>query len=112
MPSKKRPAQPTGIAAAFSGLRDRFTTRDMEQNTLPPEAMPPDELDRRSDEELRGLIARACAILEAREKERREQARAEIHRIAKDHGLTVSLSEAPPKRKRGRPRKQQASGTS
>ena len=77
----------------------------MEQQTAQP-ATPPDDLEQRSDEQLQALIARASAILEAREQERKQQALEQIRQLAKVHGLAVSLSEAPPKKKRGRPRKQ------
>lgn len=81
----------------------------MEQQTAQP-VTPPDDLEQRSDEQLQALVARASGILEAREKERKRQALDDIRQLAKAHGLTVSLSEAPAKKKRGRPRKQQSPG--
>jgi hypothetical protein len=65
-----------------------------------------DDLDGRSDEDLSALIARASQILEARDRERKKQALEQIRQIAKTHGLAVNIGDAPPRRKRGRPRKQ------
>jgi hypothetical protein len=81
----------------------------MEPHTAQP-VTPPDDLEQRSDEQLQALIVRATSILEAREKERKQRALDEIRQLAKAHGLTVSLSEAPAKKKRGRPRKQPPPG--
>lgn len=53
-----------------------------------------------SDKELRDLIARANGVLETRLNERRQTALAEIRRIARENGLSVSVRNAA--RRRGR----------
>lgn len=62
-----------------------------------------DTLDSHSDEALRELIERARNLLQARERERRKDALAQIRNLAKEHGLNVAVKQ--PGRKRGRPRK-------
>jgi len=62
-----------------------------------------DDLEARSDETLRAMIAQASAILNARAAERRRHALAEIQRLARENGLNVSVKK--PARRRGRPRK-------
>lgn len=59
--------------------------------------------DTRSDDELRGLIDKARAILKARADERRKDAVALIRRLAKENGLDVAVGQ--PARRRGRPAK-------
>ncbi len=60
-------------------------------------------LDAHSDHDLRALIARATALLETRAVDRRKLAIADIQRLARENGLTISVGQ--PARKRGRPRK-------
>lgn len=60
-------------------------------------------LDTMSDEELQALIDQARTVLEDRRAAHRREAVAEIKRLAKANGITVSV--APEKKKRGRPRK-------
>lgn len=57
-------------------------------------------LERLPDEELHGVVKRCGEILDAREKERREEALKEIQKIAHEHGLNVNVKEAPAKRRK------------
>lgn len=68
-----------------------------------PQTTPAENLDAQSDDDLRDVIAQARSVLAARENKRKKQAVSEIRRIAKEHGLDVTVSK--PARKRGRPRK-------
>jgi hypothetical protein len=63
----------------------------------------PQGLDGHADHDLRKLIAKATALLESRLAARRRLAIADIQRLARENGLTVSVGQ--PARKRGRPRK-------
>jgi hypothetical protein len=56
-----------------------------------------------ADSELRAVIERANALLVTRRSERQDHARAEIRRLAKEHGLDVEARKR--RGKRGRPRK-------
>ena len=103
-PAKPSPAPLRAVQGPFSPTISGLEQRAWNRQTAQP-ATPPDDLEQRSDEQLQALIVRASGILEAREKERKRQALDEIRQLAKAHGLTVSLSEAPAKKKRGRPRK-------
>jgi hypothetical protein len=60
-----------------------------------------ESLGAQSDENLRDLIREAAAILEGRTTTRRREAIAEIQRLAKENGFTVSVKK--PARRRGRP---------
>lgn len=62
-------------------------------------------LESHSDDGLRALIRQAKELLSARENQRRKQAAAQIRRLAKEHGLDVSVKK--PAGKRGRPRSQE-----
>ena len=53
-----------------------------------------------SDDDLKGLIAEARVILEARDKERKEEAMRRIRSIAAEHGLSIEARR--PANKRGR----------
>jgi hypothetical protein len=59
-------------------------------------------LDSQPDHELRAMIERAKSLLAARASDRRKQALAQIHQLAREHGLNVAVKQ--PGRKRGRPR--------
>jgi hypothetical protein len=61
------------------------------------------DLAGRGDDELRKIIADASALLEARESKRKQEAIAEIQRIAREQGLVVRIGT--PARRRGRPPK-------
>jgi hypothetical protein len=54
-----------------------------------------------SDDDLKGLIAEAQAILRARDKHRKEDALRQIRAIASAHGLSIEAKT--PAKKRGRP---------
>ena len=60
-------------------------------------------LDRLSDSDLREVVKKGEELLAARENERKQEALDEIKRLAKEHGLKVSVND--PTRKRGRPSK-------
>lgn len=60
-------------------------------------------LETQTDEALRGVRGKVDALLETRALDRRKRAIAEIHRLARENGLTVDVGK--PARKRGRPRK-------
>jgi hypothetical protein len=64
------------------------------------------DLEGLSDDELQQVSVRAAAIVTEREKAKREQAIADIQRIAKEHGLKVTIKD--PSKKRGRPPKAKA----
>lgn len=64
------------------------------------------DIEALSDEELHNLIGRAKDILEARANERRKTALAQIRRIARENGLSVSVKAQG--RRRGRPPKSAA----
>ena len=67
-------------------------------------------LKQHSDDDLKGLIAEARVILEARDKERKEEAMRRIRSIAAEHGLSIEARR--PANKRGRPPKaNKASGS-
>ena len=68
-----------------------------------------ENLDSRSDDVLRDVIAQARDILDARETTRKKQAVAEIRRIAKENGLDVAVNKRA--RKRGRPAKSDTGST-
>ena len=57
-------------------------------------------LEALTDAELNGVVERCGVIMAAREKERRDQALAEIQKIAKEAGLVIDLKNPPPKRRR------------
>ena len=65
-------------------------------------------LGSQSDEALRDLIGRAKALLASRHAERQAHALAQIRQLAVDHGLHVKAKRRA--RKRGRPRKTDATG--
>ncbi len=60
-------------------------------------------LQDRSDAELQDLISAAAALLEERATRRKQDAIAQIQRLAKEQGLNVKIDK--PKRRRGRPPK-------
>ena len=71
-------------------------------NELKQETERSDRFEDLSDEDLRTIAARADEILKARVTERRKTALAEIRRIARENGLSVSVRSAA---RRGRPAK-------
>ncbi|WP_065331621.1 hypothetical protein [Tritonibacter mobilis] len=72
--------------------------------TMPPQPHHvSSDLEAQSDQELQTLIGKAEAILQARADKRKQEALAEIRRIAKANGLDVAIKKPPGKR--GRPPK-------
>lgn len=69
-------------------------------NDLAPTGM---NIDTLPDQALRALIAQANTLLASRAADRRKQALAQIKRLAREHGLNVSVKK--PAGKRGRPPK-------
>ncbi|MCZ4262312.1 hypothetical protein O4G76_15840 [Limimaricola sp. G21655-S1] len=66
-------------------------------------------LQDKSDAELQDLISAATALLEERGAKRKQDAIAQIQRLAKEQGLNVKIDK--PKRRRGRPPKAKAANS-